>query len=75
MGAQGATCFHTLAKDTRDLTLEQWDTVRFGQVCTDATNFASNKAALEKLCKETKNCNYEQVATFLGKVLSARSVH
>lgn len=58
MGAQGATCFHTLRRDTRDIPLEQWNQERFGQVCTDPRNFADLKSNLEKLCHQTKNCVY-----------------
>jgi hypothetical protein len=59
MGTDGATCFHTLTTDQRDIPKDQWDTERFGMVCTQTINFADWKAALEKLCHMTKSCDYE----------------
>jgi len=59
MGELGASCFHTLTNETRDLTFEQWRIARFGMLCTDAQSFADWKAALLKLCSYTKKCNYQ----------------
>ena len=56
MGQYGATCFHTLTTDKETMTKEQWDVVRFGMVCSEAQSFADNKAAIEKLCHDTKEC-------------------
>ena len=59
MGSLGASCFHTLSDDTRDLSKEEWDSLRFGMVCTEAENFAEWKAALLKFCESTKKCTFE----------------
>lgn len=74
MGKLGATCVHTLTTDTRDLAKEQWDTERFGQVCTASENFANLKAAILKLCRETKMCSYEtlqKINAFEGRIQQA----
>ncbi len=59
MGVEGAACFHMLSSDTRNLTKEEWDAERFGQVCTDPQNYADLKAVLLKFCNSTKKCTYE----------------
>lgn len=58
-GKFGANCFHTLSDPSRDLTKEQWDAERFGQLCTHPDNFANWKAAILKLCDETHLCSFE----------------
>lgn len=60
MGELGASCFHTLSDESRDLEKEEWDEERFGQVCTKPENFANWKAALLKLCRQTRLCTYEE---------------
>jgi len=60
MGELGASCFNTLNDDSRDLTLEEWDKERFGQVCTQPANFTDIKTTIEKLCYKNKKCTYEQ---------------
>lgn len=59
MGELGASCFHTLTTETRDLNFEQWRIARFGMLCTDSQTFADWKGALLKLCSYTKRCDYE----------------
>jgi len=59
MGAEGAACFHMLSSDTRNLTKDEWDAERFGQVCTDPQNYADLKAVLLKFCNSTKKCTYD----------------
>lgn len=59
MGSLGATCFHTLSSETRDIPKAQWDDERFGMVCTKASNIADTKAAIEKLCSVSNDCTYE----------------
>ena len=69
MGERGAECFHTLTQDKRTLTKTEWDEIRFGQVCSAASNFADIKANLEKLCHETQDCKYiKATEQFLKKV-------
>lgn len=60
MGELGATCFHTLSDGMRELEKEQWDRERVGQLCTTSESFANWKAAILKLCEETKRCTYEE---------------
>jgi hypothetical protein len=59
LGADGASCFHTLTDESRDLTREQWDQARFGQVCTSSDSFANWKAAILKFCSRTRLCTYQ----------------
>lgn len=59
MGSLGASCFHTLTSDKRDIPKTAWDDIRFGQVCTDAANLADTKAVIEKLCSMTNVCTFE----------------
>lgn len=68
LGGAGATCFHTLISNTRDMDKATWDALRFGQVCTAASNFADTKAVIEKLCRATKNCVYEKVQAFFQRI-------
>lgn len=68
MGAQGATCFHTLSTAARDLSKAQWDAERFGQLCTQAKNFADLKALVEKLCNQSGRCDYDKVDAFFEHV-------
>jgi hypothetical protein len=60
MGDLGASCFNTLSDDSRQLSKEQWDRERFGQVCTQGENFSDLKSAIEKLCFMTKRCTQAQ---------------
>lgn len=59
MGSAGASCFHTLSDESRDIDKSTWDEERFGMVCTKAENFANWKAAILKLCKASHGCTYE----------------
>jgi hypothetical protein len=60
MGFLGASCFHTLTPDTRDIPQPNWDEERFGQVCTKAKTFKDMKVAIEKLCSVSNvRCSYE----------------
>lgn len=60
MGDLGASCFKTHSDEQRDLSKEDWDRARFGQLCTGADVFANYKTALEKLCYITKSCTIEE---------------
>lgn len=60
MGELGASCFHTLSDDSRDLDKETWDKERFGQVCAQPQVFTDLKSSLEKLCYKNRKCTYEQ---------------
>jgi hypothetical protein len=59
-GSLGAECYHTLTPDHRVIHKSQWDDERFGMICTSADNVADDKAAIEKLCNETKKCTTDQ---------------
>lgn len=59
MGELGASCFHTVSDDARELSKEEWDALRFGQVCTGPDNFANWKAAILKFCSRTKICSFD----------------
>lgn len=56
MGSEGATCFHTLTDETRDIPKDEWDNERFGQLCTSSDNFADLKKIILKVCSRYK-CN------------------
>lgn len=60
MGQLGASCFHTLTDDEREISLPEWEEERFGMMCAKASDFASWKATLQKLCSLTKRCTYEE---------------
>ena len=69
-GSLGATCFHFLTAQTRDLDKETWDNMRFGQICTNdpegqlGATFADIKATIEKLCSISKGaCVYPPTST------------
>lgn len=71
MGDAGATAFHTLTPQTRDLTKQQWDQERFGMLCTETVTFAEIKKIIEKLCDQTKNCKYDaEIQKFFENVES-----
>lgn len=59
-GALGASCFHTLSDEARDLDKDEWDELRFGQVCTPSATLAEWKAAILKLCKATRACSFQE---------------
>jgi hypothetical protein len=63
MGEDGASCFHTLTTDSRDLTKAEWDSLRFGMACTKADTFGDWKANIEKLCNKTGICDYATEAS------------
>lgn len=56
MASLGATCAHTQTKETRDLTKADWDTQRFGWICTSGDTFAEKKIELESLCARPGSC-------------------
>lgn len=60
MGNLGASCFHTLTEESRDIEKAEWDAERFGQLCTKPQTFRDIKASIEKLCSaSTVRCTYE----------------
>lgn len=60
IGDLGASCFHTLTNDTRDIDKSMWDVERFGMVCTKSKTFSDMKASIEKLCSVSSvRCSYE----------------
>lgn len=61
LGADGASCFHTLSDAQRDIPKAQWDTERVGMLVTQSDNFAALKAIVLKLCGKTKLCKYDDV--------------
>jgi hypothetical protein len=70
-GEFGAYCFNHLTEKSRELTKEQWDFERFGQVCTTSDTFANWKAVIEKLCAQSKRCKYEEqkmIEDFFSKI-------
>ncbi len=69
MGKDGAACFHSSSDASRDIPKLQWDTERFGMVCTKSDTLASWKASIQKLCSQTKNCVFpKELAAFFNKV-------
>lgn len=59
MGIDGASCFHTLTTEQRDIPKIQWDEERFGQLCMKSQAFADFKAELEQACSPNR-CTYDQ---------------
>lgn len=71
MGEFGAACFNTQNKDERSMNKAEWDTERFGMLCTTPESFAHWKAVILKLCDEEKRCTYEEkkaLNKFLARV-------
>ncbi len=60
MGVDGAACFHTLSKDSRDLKKADWDKARFGMICESTDVFANIKDIIDTLCQNSGQCTYEQ---------------
>lgn len=56
---EGATCFHTLSKQKRVLSKDEWNAIRFGRISGEARAFAEVIAQVEKLC-EAYSCTYEE---------------
>lgn len=76
MGRDGAACFHSTSDKARDIAKPQWDTERFGMVCTQSTTLAAWKAAIEKLCSETKRCVFpKELDTFVEKTQTFGVAH
>jgi hypothetical protein len=70
-GELGAFCFNTLSEKERDIPKADWDTERFGMICTKAEHFAEWKAAILKLCRKNPICTYDmarEVKRFSGRI-------
>jgi len=77
-GQFGASCFHSLSDDERDIPKATWDipTVdpshRFGMVCTSTDAFTNWQKAIEILCQNHQTeCDFETkqaIQIFLSKV-------
>ena len=62
LGSLGANCFTTLSNKERDITKEQWDTDRVGQLCLSGESFGKLKETILKFCKaNSKICVYEKI--------------
>lgn len=61
MGDLGAAEFHFLKPGQKNYSKEEWDVMRFGMACTNLSNIIEIKGALEKLCKTTNSCTFEQI--------------
>jgi len=61
IGDLGAHCAHMISPAERDLNKQQWDDLRFGQVCAASSVYVNLKTVLEQLCANTNDCTYEQV--------------
>lgn len=59
LGALGASCVHMLTDEKRRIEKDDWDAERLGQMCTKSESFSGWKAAIMKLCKQTRMCTYE----------------
>lgn len=65
LGSLGASCFHSLSDEQRDIPKDVWDNMRFGQICTAdppdqmGATFADLKATIEKLCSVSGKCDYQ----------------
>lgn len=60
-GDSGASCFHTLSEKSRDISKEEWDHERVGQICAKPDVFADLKSALLQLCLKNKRCSFEAI--------------
>lgn len=59
VGSQGAIWADTLTTDQGSVAQPQWDDMRFGMLCTEASTYADWKAVIEKLCSVSNVCTYE----------------
>lgn len=68
-GELGASCFQMLSEGGRKLDFDQWAEERFGQLCMKADAYANIKAALLKLCDQTRRCTWQEIQDIenLGK--------
>lgn len=58
LGDTGAVCNKTLSHEPRDLSKQQWDQERFGQMCTSIDTVENWRAAILKACTKIK-CTYD----------------
>lgn len=71
LGASGAHCAHTYITQRRDIAKFQWDQMRTGWLCLQASDFSDTEDSLDELCRETSLCNYEtkqQIEQFKGRM-------
>lgn len=61
MGVEGATCFHLLSENSRELTKPEWDQERFGMICGKAEAFSNLKTVALKLCAITRRCTFDEI--------------
>lgn len=59
-GPDGASCFHFLTTDSRDIPKQAWDVMREGMICESTQAFSDWKADIEKLCSISHRCTYDQ---------------
>lgn len=75
LGADGATCFHTLTPASRNVSKTQWDASRFGMICTSGDAVAEIKREIEQLCSVT-SCDYNtqaSIAAFFARAQAVRA--
>ncbi len=68
-----AVCDHTLKHAPFTMTKDEWDVARIGWVSEPSDWFAENKAAIKKLCHETKECIERVIADLVAKVERMRA--
>lgn len=74
-GDLGAAEFHLLQQGQRDISKSEWDKMRFGMACTSLSNVIELKGAIEKLCKQTNNCTYEQIEAVKALVANLEKIN
>lgn len=60
LGAEGASCFHTLSDKQRNLNRPSWEEERVGMVCTSPKTFSDWQSTIMKLCIASKRCKFEK---------------
>lgn len=71
LGPHGAYCSHMFSDNEREISKEDWEIERYGQLCMLPEVYREWKAALLKVCRETKNlCSLGQIKAIekVGKI-------
>jgi hypothetical protein len=58
LGVVGAHCAHLYTTNRRDIEKPAWDKERVGWVCMRGDDFSDNMDEIDKLCRNTKLCDY-----------------
>lgn len=78
LGVVGAHCAHTLTPETRDVSKENWDKERIGNICVNSRGWTDTETSIDQFCTTTDLCDYEtqqavvRIRAVVKKALAAR---